>query len=82
MIPTPARAMRLNQLLVHIVTCLSKIPDDELDTEIERVLAEIAHFIGAERAYVFRRNDTQTRSFTNTHHWCAEDIHSPRARSS
>lgn len=76
--PTPARAMRLNQLLVHIVTCLSKIPDDELDTEIERILAEIAQFIGAERAYVFRRNDTQTRSFTNTHHWCAEDI-PPRA---
>ncbi len=46
---------------------------DEIDAGIDRALAAIGKFTGADRAYVFQFYDSNAL-MDNTHEWCAEGI--------
>ncbi|MDP3944261.1 MAG: PAS domain S-box protein [Lutibacter sp.] len=64
---------RLQELLVDISNKYINLPLNQLDFKINKSLADLGQFIGADRFYIFDYDfDQQTCS--NTYEWCAEGI--------
>jgi PAS domain S-box-containing protein len=74
-----ARRARFERLISEISSHLIGLRPDEMDAGIDRALASIGTFTGADRAYVFlSRNDGER--IDNTHEWCAEGIESQKGQ--
>lgn len=65
--------MKLHQLIAQVSSLFANSTAEDLDVSINRMLADIGLFIGADRSYLFQFSDDLTTS-SNTHEWCAEDI--------
>lgn len=59
--------------LTPVVRQLMRATGDEVDRAIDRALAEIGAFCGADRSYVFRFDEDGT-CVNNTHEWCQVGI--------
>lgn len=75
-----ARQREFEEILTQLSTRFINLPTDRIDTEIEKTLATISHFVeDIDRSYVFMLNaDGQTTS--NTHEWCAPGVPSVQAK--
>ncbi|TRW50210.1 response regulator [Aliidiomarina halalkaliphila] len=62
-----------DNLLIKIAREYLNLPIDRADEAIQRSLREMAIFVGADRAYIFRY-DLDLLTTSNTHEWCAEGI--------
>lgn len=63
----------LQQLYTRVVRDLVVQPIEVLDQTIDTAIRRIGEFLGADRSYVFRSDDT-TRTMSNSHEWCAEGV--------
>jgi len=64
---------RLQELLMNMSTQYINLPLASLDPAVGDSLAEMAEFVGADRAYVFDY-DFQRQICVNTHEWCRPGI--------
>ena len=60
-------------LISVISTNFINLKSDEIDAEVNRTLAKLGKFVGADRSYVFLFSGDGTR-MTNTHEWCAPGV--------
>ncbi|RUO24942.1 histidine kinase, partial [Aliidiomarina sanyensis] len=60
-------------LLIKIATEYLNLPIERAEEAIQPSLQEMAQFVGADRAYIFRY-DLDVMQCSNTHEWCAEGI--------
>jgi len=67
------RRSEFERLISEISSEFLGLPSEQIDSGIERALADIASFSGADRAYVFLLQDDGVL-VDNTHEWCAEGI--------
>ncbi len=67
------RRIEFERLVTDISTQFIRLAPEEIDAHIDRALATIGRFVGADRSYVFRFSP-DGRRMTNTHEWCAEGI--------
>jgi signal transduction histidine kinase/DNA-binding response OmpR family regulator/PAS domain-containing protein len=63
----------MQRLLTQTASEYISLPLERLDDAIDRSLAELGRFLGADRGYVFSY-DHVGRFCTNTHEWCAPGI--------
>ena len=67
------RQSRLRQLLIDISATYINLPLDAVEAAIRTSLADMAVFVGADRAYIFDY-DFRRQVCSNTHEWCAAGI--------
>ncbi len=67
------RQSRLQQLLVGISATYINLPLGDVEAAIRLSLADMAAFVGADRAYIFDY-DFRRQVCNNTHEWCAAGI--------
>jgi PAS domain S-box-containing protein len=65
--------MALHDLLMTIASRYLNTPVEQVDAAIEAALGQLAHFVGADRAYLFDY-DWAAGTTTNTHEWCGDGI--------
>ncbi|TVQ14080.1 MAG: PAS domain S-box protein [Balneolaceae bacterium] len=63
----------MHTMVTRIAMDFANITLGDLKQRTEAALADIGHFTGADRVYVFSY-DFNNRVFSNTHEWCAEGI--------
>lgn len=63
----------MQQMLMKLATELINVPVQEVDSQVNRMLASIGKSTGLDRVYVFQ-HDYQQEITTNTHEWCAKGI--------
>lgn len=63
----------MHKMVTRIATDFASVPTSDLGRRTHEALADIGHFTGADRVYVFRY-DFKSRLFTNTFEWCADGI--------
>ncbi|MDI6401927.1 ATP-binding protein [Balneolaceae bacterium ANBcel3] len=63
----------LLELLVTLATSYIHVPVNEMETVINRSLADIARYCGVDRSYIFEF-DHDKYVCSNTHEWCATGI--------
>jgi PAS domain S-box-containing protein len=63
----------LLQILMDMALRFINVPPDQLDQGITNALGRVAHFTGADRAYLFEYDLTR-EVMNNTHEWCAAQI--------
>jgi PAS domain S-box-containing protein len=63
----------MHKMVTRIATDFASVPTSDMGRRTHEALADIGHFTGADRVYVFRY-DFKSRLFTNTHEWCADGI--------
>ncbi len=68
-----SRRVEFERLVSEISSEFVGLGVDDLDVAIERALASIGAFTGADRAYVFLMHKDGTLA-DNTHEWCAEGV--------
>ncbi len=61
------------RLIAPISSRFINLRFDEIDNEINKALAVVGGFVGADRSYVFQFRD-DGKTMDNTHEWCAEGI--------
>jgi diguanylate cyclase (GGDEF)-like protein/PAS domain S-box-containing protein len=64
---------RHQQLLLDLSTTFINLPLAQVDVAIQSALGKMAHFVNADRAYLFSY-DFERRIATNTHEWCGPGI--------
>ncbi len=67
------RRSELEALITEMATDVVSLAPDRLDGGLNRGLARIAEFVGADRSYVFQFGD-DGRTASNTHEWCAPGV--------
>lgn len=67
------RQTRLQDLLLEISNTYISIRESELNDSLQKSMAELGAFVGADRFYIFDY-DWKEVTASNTHEWCAEDI--------
>lgn len=67
------RREELERLIATVFSELVAARASEIDPTVERALALIGHYVGADRAYVFLFTD-DLAAMNNTHEWCAPGI--------
>jgi len=67
------RRLDFERLVAGISSEFAGIRGDSIDPAIDRALAAIGSFTGADRAYIFRFKNGDTR-VDNTNEWCAEGV--------
>ncbi|MBU4011367.1 MAG: PAS domain S-box protein, partial [Proteobacteria bacterium] len=70
---TLARRSEFERLISHISSEFVGLSSDEIDAGIERALASVGAFTGADRAYVFVFHHGE-ELVKNTHEWCAKGV--------
>ncbi len=61
------------ELLVASHAALFKANEDELDALLEHVLRLFGEYVGVDRSYIFRF-DNSGEQMSNTHEWCAAEV--------
>ncbi len=69
----------LNRVLVELSTSFINIPPEEIDNGIDRALAVMGKFIGADRGFVFRTS-VDRQSVRITHEWRDDGVSSGMER--
>jgi len=67
--------LKIQQLLVSISAQYINLPLEKIETAIPLSLCQLAHFVGADRAYVFEY-DFEKQLSNNTYEWCAQGVSS------
>ncbi len=63
----------LSKIMAEISTDLIDVALDNVDLKIERALAKVGQFSGADRAFIFQFKGNGTR-MENTYKWCTKEI--------
>ncbi|MFU8861004.1 MAG: PAS domain-containing protein [Cyclonatronaceae bacterium] len=63
----------MHTMVTRMAMDFLNIPLEQLDIRMEKALADIGRFTGADRVYVFKY-DFREGHFSNTHEWCADGI--------
>lgn len=69
----PRRRLEFEQLVAEVSSEFARVAAADVDGSIDRALAAIGRFSGADRAYVFLFRE-DGRVVDNTHEWCAEGV--------
>jgi PAS domain S-box-containing protein len=72
------RLHQFMQLQASLASSFINLPIEQMDEGIDRALADIGAFVGADRAYIFAY-DLARGIAVNTHEWCATGIPSIRS---
>lgn len=73
------RLHQFMQLQASLASNFINLPIEQIDEGIDRALADIGVFVGADRAYIFEYDQAQGIA-VNTHEWCAPGIESVQAQ--
>ena len=68
-----AYRLRFEGLITRTSTAMINLPLEQIDSGIERALADIGAFAEVDRSYIFLFDDTATH-VSNTHEWCAQGV--------
>src|SRR5512136_1139103 len=72
---TAAKAFLPEAKFKNLITAMStrfmNLAPENIDTEIQKVIAKIGRMAGADRGYVFWQSDSH---LDNTHEWCAPAV--------
>ncbi|WP_018946478.1 response regulator [Thioalkalivibrio sp. AKL17] len=64
---------RLQAMVADVSAELINLPEEGVDAAIDRALERTGAFLGADRSYIFRF-DESFATMTNTHEWCDEGV--------
>ncbi|PYG01309.1 PAS domain S-box-containing protein [Thioalkalivibrio sp. ALE21] len=64
---------RLQAMVADVSAELVNLPEEGVDAAIDRALERTGAFLGADRSYIFRF-DESFATMTNTHEWCNEGV--------
>ncbi len=67
------RLGKMQELLLKIAQTYINLPTHQADSAFTNSLKDIAHFVGADRSYIFEY-DLYENVTHNTHEWCADGI--------
>jgi diguanylate cyclase (GGDEF)-like protein/PAS domain S-box-containing protein len=70
----PQKALKLDQLITHLLTDFISLDLDKNDLKINEALGLVGEFAEVDRSYIFLFNDSQKTKFSCTHEWCNQGI--------
>ena len=75
---TTVRQDAVSDLVVHLAVALSETEGDDAASTIDAALADLGHWLGVDRVYVFEHDEHGATS-SNTLEWCAPGVDAQRA---
>ncbi|MBN2288126.1 MAG: PAS domain S-box protein [Candidatus Glassbacteria bacterium] len=67
------RSIEMERLVIYILTDITNIPAEEIDSGIDRTLRSIGEFFGVDRNFLFQLAENG-KHLKLTHEWCAIDL--------
>ncbi|MFD2203709.1 response regulator [Shivajiella indica] len=67
------KQLELQQILIDISSKYINMDLKELENNVQKSLAQLSHFVEADRAYIFEYN-FEDMTASNTYEWCAEGV--------
>ncbi len=67
------RRTEFERLITRLSIDFINLSLDDIDSHINKLLAEVGQYVDVDRSYVFNFNP-EANTMTNTHEWCQEGI--------